>query len=67
MKTFLGLSLFLLKERGCAIAMKGPNVQEEIDIASQDAGLDALHLANNSEILLPITHEKRRVVVYAKS
>lgn len=66
LKIFLDLSRFVIKEKGYAIAMKGPQVQEEIDAVAHDARLQVFHLVNNLEITLPITHERRRLVVYRR-
>ncbi|MEW6327344.1 MAG: 16S rRNA (guanine(527)-N(7))-methyltransferase RsmG [Thermodesulfobacteriota bacterium] len=64
LKTFLELSRFLLREKGHAIALKGPQVQEEIDAVGRDIRLHAFHLVNDLEVTLPITHERRRILLY---
>lgn len=66
LKIFLDLSRFVLKEKGYAIAMKGPRVQEEIDAVARDARPQVFHPVNSLEIILPVTHERRRLVVYHK-
>lgn len=66
LKTFLDLSRLLLKEKGCAIAMKGPQVQEEIELVSRDPGLRVFHLVNSLEMPLPLTYDRRRLVLYRK-
>lgn len=66
LKTLLDLSRFLLREKGYAVAMKGHKVQEEIDAVAHDERFHNFHLFDDREISLPITHERRRLVVYRR-
>lgn len=67
LKMFLDLSFFLLKEKGLAIAMKGPQVGEEIKVVSRNSQFCAFNLINNLEMVLPLTRERRRLVVYSRN
>lgn len=67
LKIFLDLSRFVIKKKGYAIAMKGPQVQEEIDAVAHDERFHDFYLFDDREISLPVTHERRRLVVYSRN
>lgn len=64
---FLLLGACCLAPSGILIAMKGENVREEVDAARPAAAASGLYLSGSHRVTLPITGDRRRILIYKKA
>src|SRR3972149_3208260 len=64
---FLLLGACFLAPSGILIAMKGEKVREEIDAANPAAAASGLYLSGSHSVTLPVTGDRRRILIYKKA
>lgn len=64
---FIALGAFFLAPGGTLMAMKGADIRAELEEAEPAAAASGLYLSASHDLSLPLTGERRRILIYQKS